>query len=171
LSFAHRISCRSQDTATDATARLGLAYYFAANNPKGDVLRAASLSNGGTALTGAYAKLSQWVSLLHGNGTQTATTSCIQYNQDGSVVSGNCGTDYFYNGLGAGLHTYQQPQTLDDKLDRALSQYGWTGTKTWNSAACFGIYRGIRPLKALASAIGLDSTTYGGFACGTSPCS
>ena len=131
----------------------------------GDVLRAVSLSTGGAPLSGAYAKLSQWVQLLHLNGTQTATTSCIQYNQDGTAVSGNCGTDYFYNGLGAGLHTYHQTPTLDDKLDRALSQYGWTTTRTWNSAACFGIYRGIRPVKALASAIGLDSTTFGGTSC------
>jgi hypothetical protein len=27
------LTCRSQDTATDATARFGLAYYHAANNP------------------------------------------------------------------------------------------------------------------------------------------
>jgi hypothetical protein len=135
----------------------------------GDVLRAVNLSTGGAPLTGAYAKLSQWVQLVHANGTQTATTSCIQYNQNGTAVSGNCGTDYYYNGLGAGLHTYHQTPTLDDKLDRALIQYGWTGGKTWNGAQCFGIYRGIRPVKALASAIGLDSTTYGGTACGTSP--
>lgn len=136
----------------------------------GDVLRVASLSSGGAPLTGAYAKLSQWVQLLLANGTQTATASCIQYNQNGTAVSGNCGTDYYYNGLGAGLYTYHSTSLLDDKLDQALSQFGWTSTqKTWNGASCFGIYRGIRPVKALASAIGLDSTTYGGTACGSSP--
>jgi hypothetical protein len=169
------------DTAVQPIApKPGDAWYWqdgrawdAADAPRalwmGDVLRAVSLSTGGAPLSGAYAKLSQWVQLVHANGTQTATTSCIQYNQNGTAVSGNCGSDYYYNGLGAGLHTYPQNQTptLDDKLDRALSQYGWNGSKTWNSAACFGIYRGIRPVKALAAAIGLDSTTYGGIACGT----
>lgn len=135
----------------------------------GDVLRAVSLSTGGAPLTGAYAKLSQWVQLVLSNGTQTATTSCIEYNQNGSAVAGNCGTDYYYNGLGAGLHTYHGASTLDDKLDRALIQYGWSGGRTWNSANCFGIYRGIRPVKALAAAIGLDSTTYGGTSCLTPP--
>jgi hypothetical protein len=137
----------------------------------GDVLRAASLATGGAPLTGAYAKLSQWVQLVLANGSQTATTSCIQYNQNGSWVSGNCGTDYYYNGLGAGLHTYHGTATLDDKLDTALGQFGWTTNKTWNNAACFGIYRGIRPVKALASAIGLDATTYGGTSCLITPTS
>jgi hypothetical protein len=131
----------------------------------GDVLRAFHLSSGGAPLTTAYAKLSKWVQLLLSNGTQTATTSCVEYNQNGSAVPGNCGTDYYYNGLGAGLHTYNGISTLDDKLDRALVQYGWSGGKTWNNAACFGIYRGIRPVKALAAAIGLDSATYGGTSC------
>jgi hypothetical protein len=131
----------------------------------GDVLRAVSLSNGGAPPTGAYASLSQWVQRVLANGTQTATTSCVQYNHNGSAVAGNCGTDYYYNGLGAGLHTYHGASTLDDKLDRALVQYGWPGGRTWNSASCFGIYRGIRPVKALAAAIGLDATTYGGTSC------
>lgn len=131
----------------------------------GDVLRAVSLGTGEAPFTGAYEELSEWVQLVHASGTQTATTSCIQYNQDGSVVSGNCGSDYYYNGLGAGLHTYHNTATLDDKIDTALDQYGWTTSKTWNSASCFGIYRGIRPVKALASAIGLDATTYGGTSC------
>ena len=134
----------------------------------GDVLRAVSLATAGAPLSSTYTKLSQWVQLVLNNGSQTATTSCIQYNQNGSWVTGNCGTDYYYNGLGAGLHTYHNTATatLDDKLDTALAQFGWTSTnKTWNNANCFGIYRGIRPVKALASAIGLDATTYGGTSC------
>jgi List-Bact-rpt repeat protein len=131
----------------------------------GDVLRASDLSTHQAPLTGAYDQLSDWVQLLLANGTQTATTSCIQYNQDGTTVSGNCGSDYYYNGLGAGLYTYWSTDLLDEKLDRALSQYGWAGGHTWNSAPCFGLYRGIRPLKALASAIGLDAAAYGGSSC------
>jgi hypothetical protein len=131
----------------------------------GDLLRAVSLATAGAPLSSTYIKLSQWVQLVLNNGSQTATTSCIQYNQNGSWVTGNCGTDYYYNGLGAGLHTYHSTSTLDDKIDTALGQYGWTTSQTWNSAPCFGIYRGIRPVKALASAIGLDATTYGGTSC------
>jgi hypothetical protein len=132
----------------------------------GDVLRAVDLVTHQAPLTGAYAELSDWVQLVLANGTQTSTSSCIQYNQDGTVVSGNCGTDYYYNGLGAGLYTYLNTAQLDDKLDTALSQYGWAGGHTWNpQAACFGLYRGLRPVKALAAAIGLDAAAYGGSSC------
>jgi fibronectin type III domain protein/List-Bact-rpt repeat protein len=131
----------------------------------GDVLRAVDLATHQAPLTGAYAKLATWVQLLLGNGTQTATTSCIQYNQDGTAVSGNCGTDYYYNGLGAGLYTYLSTSLLDDKLDTALSQYDWSGVHNWNYTACFGLYRGLRPVKALAAAIGLDAAAYGGTSC------
>jgi hypothetical protein len=131
----------------------------------GDVLRALDLATHQAPLTGSYAQLSSWVQLLLANGTQTATTSCIQYNQDGTAVSGNCGADYYYNGLGAGLYTYLSTGQLSAKLDRALSQYGWAGGHTWNSAACFGLYRGVRPVKALAAAIGLDAVAYGGSSC------
>jgi hypothetical protein len=131
----------------------------------GDVLRAVDLATHQATPTGAYDKLSKWMQLLLANGTQTATTSCIQYNQDGTAVSGNCGTDYYYNGLGAGLRTYLNTAQLDDKLDTALSQYGWAGGHTWNNTACFGLYRGLRPVKALAAAIGLDAVAYGGSSC------
>jgi hypothetical protein len=168
------------DTAAQPIApRPGDSYYWQqgrawddADAPRalwmGDVLRAVDLATHQAPLTGAYAELSTWVQLLLANGTQTATTSCIQYNQDGTAVSGNCGGDYYYDGLGAGLYTYLSTSLLDDKLDTALSQYGWAGGHTWNSAACFGIYRGLRPVKALAAAIGLDSVAYGGTSCAAS---
>ncbi|HSS52085.1 MAG TPA: hypothetical protein VLX28_24345 [Thermoanaerobaculia bacterium] len=131
----------------------------------GDVLRAVDLATHQAPLTGVYAQLSYWVQLLLANGTQTATISCIQYNQDGTAVSGNCGTNYYYNGLGAGLCTYLDTAQLDDKLDTALSQYDWGGVHNWNYTACFGLYRGLRPVKALAAAIGLDAAAYGGSSC------
>ncbi|HVT17787.1 MAG TPA: fibronectin type III domain-containing protein [Thermoanaerobaculia bacterium] len=170
-------------TAQPIAPRPGDAYYWQqgrawddADAPRalwmGDVLRAVDLATGHAPLARAYAKLSSWVQKLLANGTQTATTSCVQYNQDGTVqynqngTGVNCGTDYFYNGLGAGLSTYDGTSLLADKLGTALSQFGWTATHpTWNSAACFGIYRGIRPVKALASAIGLDAATWGGTPC------
>ncbi len=130
----------------------------------GDVLRAVDLATHQAPLTGAYAELSAWLQLLLANGTQTAASSCIQYNQDGTA-SANCGTDYYYNGLGAGLYTYLNTAQLDDKLDTALSQYGWAGGHTWNSTSCFGLYRGLRPVKALAASIGLDAAAYGGSSC------
>jgi hypothetical protein len=131
----------------------------------GDVLRAVDLATHQAPLTGAYSKLSDWVQLVLANGTQTSTTSCIQYNQDGTAVSGNCGTNYYYNGLGAGLYTYLDTAQLDDKLDTALAQYDWAGVHNWNYTACFGLYRGLRPVKALAAAIGLDAAAYGGTSC------
>ena len=63
--------------------------------------------------------------------------------------------------MGVGLHAYLNTGEFQPKLDKALDQFGWgTATKTWNSASCFGIYRGIRLVKALATAIGLDAATY-----------
>lgn len=125
-----------------------------------DTLRIYDLVTGGADLPPAYQNLSDWVQLVLASGTQAAEESCIQYNQDGSVVAGNCGPDYYYNGLGAGLVTYHQTEWLETKLDRALSQYGWGAGRTWNSAPCFGIYRGIRPVKALGTALGLDMPAF-----------
>lgn len=135
----------------------------------GHVLRARDLATGGTPLTGAFEKLADWLELLLATGTHTPTTACIQYNLDGTEIAGNCGTDYYYNGLGTGLVSWARPEWLASKLDTMLPQYGWGGNKTWNSAACFGIYRGIRPVKALAASLGLDAATYGGVRPGACP--
>ncbi|HYN21255.1 MAG TPA: hypothetical protein VE078_09875, partial [Thermoanaerobaculia bacterium] len=90
----------------------------------------------------------------------------IQWNADGTPF-GNCGHDYYYNGLGVGLHMDVNTSEVQAKVDEALCQYGWANSPpTWNNTPCFGIYRGVRPLKALASAIGLDAPTYGGGNCG-----
>lgn len=132
----------------------------------GDVLRAHELATVGAPLPPAYQKLSAWVQAVLAGGHQTANTSCIDYNQDGTV-GGNCSNDYFNNGLGAGLLTYHGSEWLESKIDEALSQYNWNSSKTWNSTQCFGIYSGVRPLKALASAIGLDTAAFG--ECGCSP--
>jgi hypothetical protein len=129
----------------------------------GDVLRAVSLKTGGAPLTGAYNALSRWVELFHENVSQ-GRFSCIHYSQDGRGAC-RCSPEYYNNGLGAGMHTYHNTSTLQAKLDEALSQYGWGANQTWNRLPCFGIYYGIRPVKALAAAIGLDSTTYGGTSC------
>lgn len=134
----------------------------------GHVLRARELLTQGTPLDGAWQILAEWIELLLATDTQTPTTSCVEYNRDGTIpldAEGqrkNCGTDYFYNGLGAGLLTFFNRDWLAPKLDTILPQYAWSGAKTWNNASCFGIYRGVRPVKALASALGLDAATFGG---------
>jgi len=134
----------------------------------GHVLRARVLATGGAPAPEAYEDLSAWIAAILATDTQTPTTSCVEYNQDGSVpiettgTPKNCGTDYYYNGLGAGLLTFHATAWLETKLDTTLPQYGWSGGKTWNGAPCFGLYRGVRPLKALAAALGLDAATFGG---------
>ena len=130
----------------------------------GDVLRAISLSSEGAPLSGPYSVLLEWVDKIQAAQAaagRPATESCIQLNHDGTPYS-NCGHDFYYTGLGTGLYTYLDTALLQPKLDEALSQFGWADSQTWNSQSCFGIYRGVRPVKALASAIGLDSETYGG---------
>jgi hypothetical protein len=48
------ITCRSQDTATDATARFGLAYYYAANNPSFPAASRAVYRSAGDALAAQH---------------------------------------------------------------------------------------------------------------------
>lgn len=142
----------------------------------GDVLRALSLSTHECAVvTGPYAILQDWVRRMQQADPSPPHEACIQWNADGTVY-GNCGHDYYYTGLGAGLHTAVNTAELQPKIDEALDQYDWSDSPpTFNGSDCFGIYRGVRPVKALASAIGLDATTYGGGSCGlelhtVSPC-
>lgn len=130
----------------------------------GHVLRAYELATGGAPFTAPYASLSTWVQLLLASGTQSPTESCIEYAPDGTAI-GNCGTDYYYHGLAMGLLTFHNLSWLQTKLEATLSdeKYGWGQVgKYWNYTPCFGIYTGVRPLKALASAVGLDAATYGG---------
>lgn len=126
----------------------------------GDVLRAIRLHTRGAALSGTYARLSSWVQLLLAGTTQQPSCSVVQYSADGQPVS-TCVDGFFENGLGAGLFTFQSIGLLDDKVDAALHHYTW-GTRVWdNPSVCFGIYNPARPIKALASAIGLDAAAYG----------
>lgn len=133
----------------------------------GDVLRARRLSTHECAgMTRPYAILQDWVRLMQQADPSPPDEACIQWNADGTPY-GNCGHDYYYTGLGAGLHTEINTSELQAKVDEALDQFGWSGSPpAFNGADCFGIYRGVRPVKALASAIGLDATTYGGGNCG-----
>jgi hypothetical protein len=125
----------------------------------GDVLRAIHLHTQGAPLAGAYARLSAWVQLLLAGDTQRATCSVVKYSPDGEALV-PCNAGYYENGLGAGLFTFHATDLLDEKLDATLAEYRWA-EKRWRDESCFGIYRPIRPLKALATAIGLDSAAYG----------
>lgn len=133
----------------------------------GDVLRALHLSTHECAgMTRPYAILRDWVRRMQQADPSPPDEACIQWNADGTPF-GNCGHDYYYTGLGAGLHTEVDTSGLQPKLDEALDQYEWSDSSpAFNGADCFGIYRGVRPVKALASAIGLDAATYGGGSCG-----
>jgi len=139
----------------------------------GDALRALLISGAAmpSTLPASYAILQNWVEREQVAADQTPTgslppnQSCLQPYLDGTCAK-NYGTDFYFNGLGTGLHTVVHTEELAQKLAEALSQYGWSGGGNWNNQQCFGIYRGIRPVKALASAIGLDSTTYGVGSCG-----
>jgi hypothetical protein len=143
----------------------------------GDVVRSLLLTSRADAanLPPAYAILRDWVKRIQMEDDHLASGSCVQLNLDGSCFA-NFGDDYWVNGLGMGLHMEVNPAELDEKLAPILSQFGWTNHKKWNdSHQCFGIYRGIRPLKALASAIGLDAPAYGVAGCArdyftVSPC-
>lgn len=134
----------------------------------GDVLRSLLLTGAAmpASLPPAYAILRDWVERIQVADGQPAEASCVQLKLDGTCF-GIFGTDYWVNGLGMGLHMEVVPGELDDKLAPILSQFGWESHKKWHvDHQCFGIYRGIRPVKALASAIGLDSPAYGGASCG-----
>lgn len=71
-----------------------------------------------------------------------------------------CGGAPKCNGLGYGLLTHHRPDLLPEKLDAMLAQYDWDNGR-WGGT-CFGIYDGVRPLKALAAALGFDSAAVGG---------
>lgn len=130
----------------------------------GHVLRAYLLATDGAPLTAPYTSLSNWVQMLLATDTQTATHSCIEYNPDGTAKPGNCGDNYYYHGLSMGLLTFHNLSWLETKLLDTLGKYSWDPNDGlyWDFTECFGIYRPVRPLKALASAIGLDASTYGG---------
>ncbi|HVT61641.1 MAG TPA: hypothetical protein VHR45_24985 [Thermoanaerobaculia bacterium] len=190
----------SWDTGSDPIQpKRGNAYFWDPTHPAwddsdapralwmGDVLRAIALSTGAVPPSRPYSVLGEWIGkmqaevqgFLPAHGFPPDRSSCIQFNQDGTpYVNGkgetNCGTDYYFNGLGAGLFTSVNTGGLRPRVDEALGQFGWNATRmTWNSAPCFGIYRGVRPVKALAAGIGLDAAAYACPAtsslCGVSP--
>ena len=125
-----------------------------------DVLRAYYLVSGGAPLPPAYQALLQWGSAVAAaQSSHTATCSCLQYSANGSSNC-NCGPGHWELGLGIGLQLYLAPSSVAEKLDAAIGRYNW-GQKHWDYPPnCFWIYRGVRTVKALAAAIGLDEKLF-----------
>ena len=150
-----------------------------------------------TALPPAYEVLRNWVERIQAADGQTATAACVQLNLDGTCFQRSCdpgetppcyanasrGDNYYWvNGLGMGLHMQINTAELDDKLGAILDHpdqekdpslcFQWderVKPKRWAAFhKCFGIYNGIRPLKALAYAIGLDAMAYSDGGCARS---
>lgn len=133
----------------------------------GDALRSLLLT--GTAsrstLPTAYSVLRDWVERIQAADGQEVDASCVQLNLDGTCFA-NAGTHWWVIGLGTGLHTEVNTGELDDKLAPVLKRFWENGMKWEPGHTCFGIYQGVRPVKALASAIGLDAVAYGSEVCG-----
>ena len=124
-----------------------------------DLLRIANKSGG---IVGAYLNLSTYCTQFSKTNTFTNTTSCLQYNYNGSCNVG-LASGFYQNGLGTYDHTWYNASFAKPKLDEALSHYSWS-TKTFDSESCQNplSFRGTKTLKPLASLMGLDedSLTY-----------
>lgn len=143
-------SANAQWDDSDASRTLGLCHN----------LRIANISTYGdinsTALTNLTSYCTNWLA----TGTYNSTLSCIQYYYNGSCAT-TIRTGYFENGLGAGLHTYLSTDTLQDKVNESVGHYAFGNPFTMDYSGCYGVYRGVRPAKALATMIGLTDDAYG----------
>ncbi|HET9768560.1 MAG TPA: hypothetical protein VFS60_17070 [Thermoanaerobaculia bacterium] len=132
----------------------------------GDVLRAYRLATGSATPSQPIQALAKWTDLLVESTAQSTICTCVKYNTDGSVNGDVCFDGHYENGLGLGLLTARAPVAIRGKLERAMSHYQWNQAR-WDtdqdppSTPCFSIYRGVRAIKALASAIGRDAQLYG----------
>ncbi len=125
-----------------------------------NALRAHHLTTLGAALPPAYATLLSWtMAVLQTTGAHTDSCSCLQYSSDGASLC-NCGPGHFELGLGIGLQLYAAPASVETTLDNAMSHFLWAERRWDTPAHCFFVYRGVRTVKALAAAIGLDEALY-----------
>ena len=67
---------------------------------------------------------------------------------------------FYYPRLGIGLQLYAAPASVETTLDNAMSHFLWAERRWDTPAHCFFVYRGVRTVKALAAAIGLDEALY-----------
>ncbi len=126
----------------------------------GDTLRAISIATG-EPLAGIYVDLLNWVEGLQEQMTLFAEEgeSCVDWSHDTSQAPTLCAGGHYANGLGMGLFTYANTNGAAKRLFEALSHYH-PPTGTWDAQACLGVYHGVRTVKALAVAIGLDVDLY-----------
>jgi uncharacterized membrane protein YgcG len=107
----------------------------------------------GVTLPGLATYCEQWRA-RHLTNTNSAP---IQYAPDGVGASSQSG--YFAQGLQA-LHAFgANTASFATILDNALSHYT-TSKKTWDYAACFGVYHQAFPVRALGSGIGRDAASF-----------
>ncbi len=148
----------------------GNTFYFNASNTQWDdsdaprdllicdTLRMANLTLGGQ-LSGSFLNLSNYCQAWSNTATYTSTTSCLQYYYNGSC-STSIRTGFYENGLGFGTSTYFNTSFIKPKVDETLTHYSWSD-KTYDSAACYGVYRGVRPAYALATSLGFGESAFG----------
>lgn len=138
----------------------------------GDVLRAYHLVTNGAALSPVFERLAGWAGgLLEDPSLNTTTCACYQFLADGAPVAGNCQPGYLNLAYSSGLQHYLAPASVETRLNEVIfGDYLWDLGR-WNiqntfdvdlneNFGCFFIYDGVRGLKFLGSAIGLDQGIY-----------
>jgi hypothetical protein len=134
----------------------------------GDVLRAHRLATGGQSSI-VVDKLQAWVDALIPHESQSTACSCVIYLYNplnNTLQLSYCQNGHYTIGLGLGLLTERGWTAVGTKLDRGIDHFLWNADPAdgrWDTdyPGCFYVFQGVRMLKALASAIGLDSHVYG----------
>lgn len=146
----------------------GNTYYFNKSNPQwddSDAPRTLSLCDNlriyykyvDPTFQRAYKNLTDYCRSYINSNTATNTTTTIQYYFNGTNAT-TIRSGFYENGLGAMMLTYWDYPAFKHKVDETLTHYSWSA-KTYDSAACYGAYRGIRPVKDLAYGMGFDNFT------------
>src|SRR3989338_1254036 len=88
------------------------------------------------------------------------SSAVIQYNPDGTPASG-AQSGYYAQGLQAILQLGINADIFKQALTNAMSHYN-SGTGTFDSSACLGVYHPAYPLKALGQGLGRDLFAFDG---------
>ena len=105
--------------------------------------------------SGAYKNLTDYCRSYINSNTATDGTTAIQYYFNGTNAT-SIRSGFYENGLGAGMLTFWSYPAFGVKVNETLTHYSWS-SKTYDSATCYGVYRGVRPAKNLALGMGLSS--------------
>ena len=135
----------------------------------GDAVRAFHLVSGGVTHA-VFEDLAQWSRELLRPSFNTTTCGCYRFHSDGNPVSGFCQPGYLYLAYTSGLQLFTAPASVETRLEATLDRYLWDvgrwdiqneyDVPTMSNFGCFFIYDGVRGLKLLAAAIGLDEAIY-----------